>query len=288
MRQKIEWLFVFWKREWERCKKDWLKLLSIEIAVILTMCILFLLRRSRLDEFVDDILRMPSAVYAFWGITSDAAGGTASFYMKWALMPLQVFITWWVCDRTVRSVWLEEEQGGIYVLCNQWYSRQQIALAKYLWNVIQFILSYCMLFVLCAVLAGNSWGIGALIGLFLKGILVIMMFLSVSYCYAVVSERKSSIRWADFLVFGTLAIGNLYKAGDLITLLLQRSNRDYAGFYRMTHWLYGLKWISPLSWLNPYAEYGIGSIIIRAAICLTVIAGSTALGLLGYRVRKFE
>lgn len=288
MRRKDNWLTALWRLEWKRSRKDWLRLEYTEILCVVGMCVLFILGRARLDRFVAYTLNMPAAVYAFWGISSGVATGKAAFYIQWLLMPLHVWIGWYWCDRMVRSVWAEEERGSIFYLCNQWYGRRQIIVAKYLWNVIEFIINYGILFIVCAVLAGRGWGMGHLIGLFLKGAAVMLLFVSLSLCYAVLSERKKQSLWADGLIFGTLAAGNLYKVKDLLILLLQGAGRDYAGLYRLTRWMDGLKWISPLSWLNPFTRFGMEETVVQAAACIIIGAGAALLGLLGYRIRKFE
>ncbi len=283
-----KWLIALWKREWNRCRKDWLMQVYTEVICVVAVCVVFILKKVDLNAFAAYILDMPAAVYAFWGIAPGAETGKAAFYIQWMLVPLHIWMAWRICVLTVRSVWTEEEQGSIYYLCNQWYSRQEMAIAKYLWNVVSFIVNYSILFALCAVLAGNGWGRGRLAVFFLKGAFIMVMLLSLSYCYAVISERKSRCYLIDILLFGTLAAGNLYKFRDLIILLLQRSNRNYAGIYRFTGWLAGLKWLSPLSWLNPFTEPGVKSMVIQIIICLAVTAGSAVLGILGYRIRKFE
>ncbi len=288
MQRKNNWLTALWQIEWNRSRNSWLKLACAEVLCVAGACVLFILWRAKLESFVIYTLDMPAVVYAFWGITPDVAAGKASFYVQWLLMPLHVWIGWRGCDRMIRSVWDEEERGSVFYLCNQWYSRQQIIIAKYLWNVVEFIISYIILFAVCAVLTGRGWGMGHLIGLFLKGILVMVMLLTLSGCYAVFSERKKKTFWTEGLIFGTLAAGNLYKLRDLMVFLLQRANRDYVGIYRLTGWLDGLKWLSPLSWLNPFVSFGVGKTAAQSAICVIVISGAAALGVLGYRVRRFR
>lgn len=283
-----DWLVPLWRMDWLRCKKDWKRAVSIDVLSIVIVCVIYVLRRESLEQFVRYTLNMPAAIYAFWGIAPDGGTGKAAFYVQWVMMFLHVWIVWRMCTCSIFSVWHMEERGAIFYFCNQWYSRQQIILATYLGNVVKFIIEYGILFVTCLVLTGAGWGVPRLLGFFLKGCMVIVLFMSVCTCYAVFSRRKEQCIWTGALVIGTLTVGNVCKFRDLIILLLQKAGRNYVGFYRLTGWLDGLRWLSPLSWLNPYIGYSVRETVIQTVICVTGIALSIGFSLLGYRVRRIE
>lgn len=289
-------MICLWKREWAQQKESILRQSYIEIACIMAMTVLFIVFRKNLNHFVQYTLELPQAVYAFWGIAGESANDQLRFYVQWLWMPLNVWIAWKACAGAVEGLWREEATGSIFTLCNQWYDRYQIGIAKYLWSVLKFVMNYTVLFVisLLVVVPGSAkykWELEALLpmtGMYGKGMVIIILLISISTCYAMLQNRSSRSYFVDILVFGTLAVGNLYKIRDLLVLLLQRANRNYAVVLRMTGWLDGLKWLSPLSWLNPYTSFAMWETIVQLLLCVALSVGAACVGLLGYRVRRFQ
>lgn len=294
MLKKYKWLIALWKREWVHQKKRLIRQLLIEIGCIVLICLMYILFYKTFHRFTTYTLSLPEAVYAFWGIRDVESTSHIFFYIQWVLLPINIGVAWVQCKCAVDNIWMEEKNGSIFTICNQWYGRNQIIIAKYTWSVINFICNYTLLFVSIMVLAGSNSGEQRvqewkhMLGIYGKSIIIMIMLISLSYCYAVFRERKLRTYMIDVLIFGTLILGNLYKVRDLIVLLVQRSNRNYAGILQTTGWLDALKWVSPLSWMNPFTSYQTMEVILQVIICITLSICAFWLSVLGYRIRRFK
>ncbi|MBR1931404.1 MAG: hypothetical protein IJ833_08055 [Lachnospiraceae bacterium] len=290
----MNWLLSLCRREWDYWEKQLVRQLRMELICIGIVFVLFVMSGILTGRFSTYIASMPGAVLAFWGLPEGASGGNGLFYMRWILMPLHVWIAWEACNRSMKTIWREEEGGQIYALVNQWYDRYQIGVAKYAWIVISFILKYGIMFgvytCLSMVAADSGRRMEALtdlLALFLKGILVMVLLITLSTCHAMLHKRKVWSVWADVLILGTLVLGNLYKVKDLLGLLMRQSGNDYTGLIRLLGWSEKLRGLAPLSWLNPFTVYSTRAQLGQVVFCLLVSIGAALIGMLGYRIRKF-
>ncbi len=295
MRKELKWIAALCAREWNYWEMQLLKSIRAELMYLVVMFLLFIVNRSLGEKVFGCLSSMPIEVRSFWGVSGSIAGWNSFFCMWWTILPLNVWVAWETCYCAEQSVWREEE-GGIFILCNQWYNRYQIGIAKYIWSVVNFVINYaiiCAAYMALALFAGYSGlqsadGLWYILGIFLKGIFVITMLASLCGCHAMLDRGKRRVSLSNGLVLGTLMIGNLYKIFDVAALCMKRAGRDYAGFVRWTGWTKGLRWLSPLSWLNPFTEFGVWRIVLQLLICMIVTGGAAALGLNAYRVRRLD
>ena len=295
MQNKLNWLLALWRREWEFWENTLVKQLRLELICIGAVFVIFVMSGAVTGRLSGYITTMPGAVLAFWGLPEKIGVPDGLTFMKWILMPLHVWIAWEACNRAMKTIWREEEGGHIYMLCNQWYTRYQIGIAKYTWIIMSFVIKYAIMFAvyICLALVACKSGqrmteVKLFIRLFGKGICVIAFLISLAASHAMLHKRKARSLWADIVVLGTLALGNLYKVKDLLELVMKQSGRDFTRLIRVLSWSGIFKGLAPLSWLNPFTVYTKGIIIAQVLFCLILSGAAAVVGIVGYRIRKFE
>ena len=90
------------------------------------------------------------------------------------------------------------------------------------------------------------------------------------------------------MILGSLVIGNLYKIRDLLEHSMKQSGKDMTALVNVLTLSRSLKWISPLSWLNPFTQYQSGVLAAQIIVSLVLSILAAAVGIVGYRIRKFE
>jgi hypothetical protein len=295
MQKRWNWLLILWRREWDFWEKTLIRQLRLELIPVGAVFVLFFMSSALTNRFTDMITSAPAAVMAFWGVPKTIGTPDSLFFMKWILMPINVWIAWEACNRAMKTIWREEEGGQIYLLCNQWYTRYQIVIAKYSWIVLSFVLKYLVFAVVYICLALVTCKSGQrlaewknLTGLFGKGILVMILLISLSGCHAMLRKRKVWSVWADVVVLGTLAFCNLYKIRDLLELSMKQGGKDYTRLIRFLGWSKWFRGLAPLSWLNPFTEFGKGAVTAQIIVAVALTLLSATLGIVGYRIRKFS
>lgn len=276
------------KREWKRWWKKLVKPLMFQIIFLFALTAACILKQSELQFFVFQFFWKPTAITAFSGYTSWNGMGNMAYYLLFAMMFLNVSVIWSACVRTLRIIYTDEENQSVYFMCNQMYSRQKLAVSKYLWAQISAMLSYLILsFGLCgAIFWGNTmwkqetdWGLLVLqTG---RVMLVMAMMISLTFLYAVWTRSVGYTKYGyvTLIVFGTFFIGNLYKCRDILFWVLGRTGTSTEGIRGFTLWMDKCGWISPLSWLNPVKEFSLQ----LAVICIVISIIAFLLGLLGYK-----
>ncbi len=296
MLKRFEWLTTLWVREWNYWEKHLVRQLRVELLCLVAVFLLFVANKALSGSLSAYIMSAPEEMRAFWGLSENVTVGNSIMFLRWAIMPLNVWVAWKSCYLAVQAVWREEDAGSIFTLCNQWYNRYQIGIAKCTWVGVNFVINYTILFAAITALAllGNDSGaqkaeeLGIIWGIYLKGIVVILFLIALSGCRALLRARKKPFVWVEGLVLGSLAVGNFYKLVDLLAFGLRRMGRNDGGVLRWLGWSSRLRWLSPLSWLNPFTEFGVGETVLQIIVCVIVSAGAVGLGLLGFRVRRLE
>lgn len=283
------------KRKW---KCEWKNMLIWQGVLVAAPVLLYILYCGSRKTFINmghALFELPAAVYAFAGFGHSEECGNFRLYLYMLLMILQTAMAWKGCRRMVRSVYGNEDNGSIYTLCNQWYSRRKLIVLNYLWivgsAVTGFVLSY-----LAVMLMAWKGTIGEtarmqavhfLAGQMGYGIIVLCLMLSLAFVYTVYN-RRAKYHTGSGISLGLLVIGNLYKVRDVIFWLLEKKDIPLQEARGLLSWMDGLYWISPLSWLNPYADRGSGKCSVQIVVCSVIIIVSVTLGILGYEHREPE
>lgn len=215
---------ALWKREWLNQRKELCIQLLLELVCVAALFTVYRLKKALLFKAFKYVLALPAPVYAFLGLPEDVVTGNLFFYLQFVFMFLNIWIAWSFSLRTLHSIWREERTGSIYTLCSQWYSRGQIALGKYIWSIVSFAGNYFLLCLVCSV-AAAAGGFhsaqrvayaGRMAGMLLQGMFVVILFISVSFCYAALVKSRSRSSFITGIIVIPLIIGNLYKIRDVL------------------------------------------------------------------------
>lgn len=279
------------KREWKRWWKKLVKPLVFQIIFLFALTAACILKQNELQVYVFRFFWKSTAITAFSGYTSWNGMGNMAYYLLFAMMFLNVLVIWSACVRTLRIIYMDEENQSVYFMCNQMYSRQKLAVSKYLWAQISAMLQYLILsFGLWgAIFWGNTvwkqetdWKLLVLqTG---RVMLVMAMMISLTFLYAVWTRSVGYTKYGyvSLIVLGTFFIGNLYKFRNILFWLLGRAGTSTEGIRGLTLWMDKCGWISPLSWINPEKEFSMKLVMVCIAISITAFL----LGLLGYKRRN--
>lgn len=292
----------FIKIEWQR----WRHIFISEAVILLLLPVLlfsgYMVDKTVCFQIADSIKSMPEAMYAFLGLPPKVASPNLLFFILFGMMPLNIYLAKRKCRQVIQAVWWDERSGSIHSLLNQYMSRKQLAAYKYLWLMGSFILEYLLwhLLTLPLILIGSVNAEQRLNGLntmaksFFMGAIVLIMLQSAAYLYALCKNPGdyAEMRVANWLVFGTLFWGNIYKVRDLViwlgTFFSEKTTLEisFEGLGGALGWLNHLRWLSPLSWLNPYMEMAGGGLWLRQLIGLVLIGLAVLGGVAGYRRRN--
>lgn len=270
-----------WKREWLRWKKSIFKQLLVMAGLPLVFFLIYMGKDSVLLTMGSYVFQMPKEIYVLLGPRPDTQTDNILCYLFLPVVFLNVWIAWKGCMRAVYTVHMDERSGSIFGMCNQLYSRKQLGRMKYLWSVGSFLGNYVIwsLFLILLVAVGcvnqeqRIHGIKVIAGMLVLGSVVHGLLISATFLYTVCRERKSAVQIltrVNWLIFGTLALGNLYKIRDIVYLLIDKLELKGEWFLQALRWLDGLYWLSPLSWLNPYALQWGGAFAIQWVICAII------------------
>lgn len=279
------------KREWKRWWKKLVKSLVFQIIFVFILMAVCVSQRNNLQIYVFRFFGKSTAITAFSGYASWQGMENMSYYLLFAMMFLNVLVIWNACVRTLHIVYMDEKNQTICSMCNQMYSRQKLAISKYLWAQISTLFSYLILsFALWgAIFLGNHiWEQETDFRLLQlqtgRVMLVMIMMVSLTFLYAVWTKSMNDTKYGyvSFLVFGTFFIGNLYKFRDILFWAMRRAGIATEEIRGITLWMDNCYWISPLSWMNPEKSFPVQLVIV----CITVSIAAFLLGLLGYRRRN--
>lgn len=188
------------KREWNYCKKELTVQILIELAVPLIVFFIYKLNKSILFQAASAILVLPREVYAFLGFGEQIETGNLAFYMLFGMMFMNVWMIWKNCKRMIEIVYRDENNGSIYSLCNQLYSRSQLGISKYLWSIISSLIAY---FIFCLEVLILIWigsfnqeqrmgGMGIILHVAFMGTFVLVMLVSLTFLYVVCYRRRDT------------------------------------------------------------------------------------------------
>lgn len=289
-------LKVIWRREWEYQKRELILGITVEAGLLILLFLVYLLKKSWLFAGFSYVRSLPPAMYAFVGFTEESPSASLLTFIEIMLMCFHIWLAWSFGNRGLQSIWREEEDNNIFLICNQWCSRYQLSVYKASWAAVSMLATYFLLCLLSGflLLLGSmrqdvlfeSESVLWMFGWMLRSGFSLLLLLAVCISYGLCCQYKERTAWVDGVVFGTLVVGNLYKIRDMAFWILERLHIEGAPLKQIFGWLEGLYWISPLSWINPNIEISIGKIMVQMIICI-VIAGLFMLaGFLRYRTRE--
>lgn len=274
-----------WKRGWRHL---WLPLF-LQMLILLIPGVLYLVMREQINTWITKIYELPVEVYALLGIQEWGAGWDAGRCQMFIMMFLNVWIAWSACMRMLRGVYMDEDNGTIYSLCNQMYSRSQLGLSKLLWGTLSFLSAYLILSLELMVLIGIGnqkaaieTDFAAIATQQMNVMLVVVMLMSLTFLYAACTRYIPDYTKYGFvicLVFGTWILGNIYKLRDLVFWIMQQLEISVGELHDKLLWLNVLRQYSPLSWINPYMQFE-GNLPV---FCVGVTLLAAVIGVAAYR-----
>lgn len=293
----MKWI---WRREWNLCKKDMFIQLVIAIVVPLFVCVIYKIKKTLLFTIASYIFSLPQELYALVGLNADVQSGNIMFFLFFTMVFLNAGIIWNGCMRTMQCVCMDESNGSIFLMCNQYYSRMQLGIMKLLWSLVSMVAIYVIWIVVILIMLkvgcinDLQFEIGAqtvrqIMGL---GIPICCMMVSVVFLYVVTMDKKDmeAFSWRiNLLVFGTILLGNSYKIRDVICWFFGKLEFGDSLVIRIREafdWLENLYWISPLSWLNPFTLQQDGDYVKQICICVVIFVLASALGVWRYTKRN--
>ncbi|MDE6636162.1 MAG: hypothetical protein K2K09_06100, partial [Lachnospiraceae bacterium] len=255
------------KREFRYRKTEVVKDTLMMLAVPVLCMIICMMAKDYMRTLGEYIYMVPEPVYRLFGIAKTDSYNYW-FYIKIVIIFSNVYVMWNLCNGVFYDVGRDEKNGTVFFMCNQLYTRKTIILSKYIASTVSYVIMYILWF-LGMMLAGVvsrmnmsiiTGGIKEMLTMMYGGIIVGILFLSVMFIYAVYDRRKDEYRasvFAGSFVFGTLIAGNLYKLRDIAVWIMDSLEKPYPELSSKLGFLDGFKWISPLSWINPFEVHDV-------------------------------
>lgn len=265
-------------REWNRERKGWITFQAIVMIASLLIFVLYLVGNRWLFRLMDLVKSLPAEVYGFIGLPEGVVTGNCAFFLLYFMMVMHLIWIWNGCGDTLRSVYADEECGMSDILYNQWYSRKQMFFAKNVIAVMRLVcggalwyLELTILFAAKGFHGAQLWeNIGLLLGMGIKAVFVFLLLLLVTDYLGMKRSRGSGNvdGILSGVLLGTLVLGNVYKVFDLLSYVMEYAGRDGSVFAKISGGLSYLYWISPLSWLNPFTQKGLGFSFAQILLCV--------------------
>ena len=267
--------------QWEM-KKDLSGRLISQCVVMAGSFLVFLLYKlAKLPILhVMNLLKgLPAPLLAFAGIRQETQTGSVNFYLLATAALMGVGYLMQSMRRCAESVYEDERSGMELVMLNQWFSRSDLSIGRFVYQVGCFLagsllwfLEIALLIVVGSITAmqRSSWLL-SLVNMELRYAAVGILLLAVIYFFACAPREGLQIAVGDTIALvlgGTLLLGNLYKLRDVILWGLKTMGNEGTTISKLFGWLDGLYWVSPLSWLNPFMEKGVAVTAIICVVCL--------------------
>lgn len=271
--------FISWqlKQESRSIFRSHLIVISISFIVFL----LYKLAKGVCFQIVSILTSTPSTICAFFGFTGAAETGNIGFFLGSSMALMSVVLIVLSMKRTMRIAYRDDKNGMLYLMLNQWYSREQLLHARIAVAMIQFVAGYFVWYVIVIFLAvigslNNSQrinNIGLISRIMCQSITVGMLLIFLTFTWMYVS--KSNMRQKEdanigFFLMSTLVLGNIYKIRDLVAYLIETMGGNPVGFLKGFRFLDVLYWCSPLSWINPYRNQTL--LMLWLQVILSVLA----------------
>lgn len=289
MLQRIKW-------ELRYCKKEACMQLLIQAVYPVVILLLYKVRKEWLFGVASAVFSLPQELYAFVGLNSSVTTGNFYFYILFGAMFINVWMAWKACLRTLRLLQADEQTGSIGCICDQWYSRKRIGVCKLLCSLIVFMAQHTLwyVFALLITMAGSYNGeqritaLGYLIMLWLRAAIVCCVLIVLTFSMGVYLKYPvmMGMQWADGFFVVSLTVGNLHKLRDLFIWFIESLQMESFFVLDKMGWLdYGI-WLSPLSWLNPFADFNGATSFFQFLICAVLAGVGVWMGQKGYIQRR--
>lgn len=283
-----------WRREWDYQKRELLVHISVEAGLIFLLFAVYGLKSEWLFKIYSFIKTLPPVLYAFAGLPEELPNGSLFTFVRLLMMCLHVWIAWSFGTRGLESIWREEEDNNIYLICNQWCGRFRLGVYKFTWSIVSMLATYFTLFFISIFFlvigsANRELLFESVIGMLcwmVRGCFSLLLLLSICVSYAMCCRYREQTMPVYLAVFGTLVVGNLYKVRDLTCWILEQLHINGVELQKFLGWLDGLYWLSPLSWLNPFMERGALQVAVQLVICIMITFLFMLAGLFRYRIRE--
>ena len=181
------------------------------------------------------------------------------FYIYPIIMILQFCLIWRACNLTTRCIYEDELNGTIYYICNQVFSRAELAVAKFIWMVLRFGIVYGLnvMIVSIAMVLGSGEDMAEYVLLLPKGIIVGTFFIVITLLFCMIRKKNHYYEYdirIQLLLLVPIIASNLYK---IVNVFCWVGNYIGVGdkLFNSFDEIILLKYLSPLSWLNPYLGY---------------------------------
>ena len=284
--------------EWRYCRKGVRKQLLEQACYPAAVLLLYYFHKEWLFQAASVVLSLPEEIYAFLGLNHSVTTGNIRFYVLFGVMPLQIWVVWNACWRTLYLLQADERTGSIYILCNQWYSKRQLGLGKLTCSLIATFLQNTSLYVivLIVILLGSTnmeqrlATVSIVMLLWFRSSIVAGMLISLTFAVGVFIRQpvRKGMIWVNGILAGTLLLGNIYKVRDLLQWFLNQVSVESSSILRTLGWLDKGYLLSPISWLNPYRNLPVRTIVLQSLICAGITIVGVIIGLKGYKRRRIE
>lgn len=269
--------------------------ISIQAGILILVTVLYRLNYNVIMDATSLVFKLPVEVIAFLGFETTITDYNLVFYMSFIMMPVNLLAAYTACNMAYRSIYRDEHFGTLRYYCCQMYSRNQLCSAKYIWSLLSFLLSYlilhCILLLLVMIAGDGEIYVGQILimcsRMFIRGFAVIAMFQSFAFLAAAIDCKKANDKQiSGWLIFGTLILGNIYKVVYAIRWCLEHINQDAEYLNKYAALLKKLYWLSPMSWLNPFALMTGNILVIKYIICICLITVSVILAETVYHMKS--
>lgn len=286
------------RRELKYKKMDVVKDTLMMLAVPVLCMILCMIASDYMRTLGKCIYMIPEPLYRLFGI-ANTDSYNYWFYIKIIIIFSNICVVWNLCSDVFYDVGRDEKNGSVFFMCNQLYTRKTIILSKYIVSAVSYVVMYILWFagmMLAGVLSKPNMriitgGIKEMLTMMYGGIIVGILFLSVTFIYAVYDRRKDEYEASMFtglFIFGTLITGNLYKLRDIAVWIMDSLEKPYPELSSRLGFLDGFKWISPLSWINPFEVHDVKMWLILTLAAAAVSGASVVVTLFLYEKRTLD
>lgn len=278
--------------------KKLLRELLVLDGILLVVLLLYKWNNSILFKLIGMITSMPEEIYAFIGINGDTATANCGFFLSYAAMIMLLWFAWKAGTNTIDVVYENELSGRLFRLCNQLFTKKQLAGMLYLKAVIQFYILYGLwslsLLVILAIGASNGQQrLNTLASggrMLVVGAVVLVIYITLAFWYSAVTKSNHSEAFSYRIVFVPWFLANVYKVFDVISWFLQSIAlgewaEPAASIAAVLRKLY---WISPISWCNPFTGAMNGMFGLKIVICLVVSGGAFGASLYFFGKKSYE
>ena len=286
------------KREIRRDGYDILRSAGLMLIIPFVLIILQILFADKMHQLCEVVCTLPEPAGLLFRPKNTIFMTDYAVLLSVVIMICNFVIVWNACQNTVYIMNADEENGTIFYMCNQMYAKRDFARAKYVYSVMHFALTYGIWYVGMIVFAMVSniavekpllTGVVDMFGDMLMGVLVGILFVSLTFLYVVWTEIREDESYSFYIgaiLVGTVVLANFSKVVDIIVWIMDNRGVGVAGLEAAAGKLEMFKVISPLSWINPFVKMTAVSVITYVAVVVVMSVASYVIGVKRYEKRN--